>query len=257
MVSDKLRNGEAIKKPIHPSRIPKKGDRSPGKFKQLGPGHLKRHLSTDRMKNKDAAFVENKLNTESRDAQRLLATAAEKVKTNLAGIAPRQKYSPRAQELVKLIPTLSGLDITNLVASIKRRRLQRAGSHGVSETDTNQRRVDTASTRKLHPELPPAATLQSDMVDNTWQETDIPDAEPCMTPLSGGLTNTEERREPMHKPGAMMMDDSTLAPQEPLRRIPPPRNLMGEISRPTARQELRIDLSNSLCHKRDLPPKNI
>ena len=75
-----------------------------------------------------------------------------------------------------------------------------------------------------------------------------PDAEPSMSPLSGGFITMEGRHETMDKPGARMSADGTIDLQEPHRRLPPPRNLMGEIPRPAARQELRMNLSNILCH---------
>ena len=120
-----MRNSEKIKKPLLPSRIPTKGDRSPTRNKQLGKRELKRAFAAVTNKADDAT-ERPQFEDEARDAHRLLLTATPQPETSCSTVDTVQAPLSPTQELVKLIPTLSGVDVSNLVASIKRRRVERA-----------------------------------------------------------------------------------------------------------------------------------
>ena len=106
MKSEKMRNSEKVKKPLLPSRIPKKGDRSPSRNKQPGKRELKRTFAA--ITNKvDDATERPQFEDEARDARRLLLTAAPQTETSSSiGDTVQAPLSP-TQELVKMIPTLS------------------------------------------------------------------------------------------------------------------------------------------------------
>ena len=97
-------SAEALLKPMFPSRIPKKPKKTSGR--------------TNPLKRPFAATLGTKEVIRS-----ALPTVAPASPT--AALPPERKLSTETSELINLIPTLSGLDISRLVTSIKRRRLQR------------------------------------------------------------------------------------------------------------------------------------
>ena len=154
-----MRNVEKVKKPLLPTRIPKKGDRSPSRNKQVGVRDLKRTFAA--ITNKvDVNTGRLQSENEARDAHRVnLTTAPQTEATSSTTDTVQQPLSP-TQELVKLIPTLSGVDVSNLVASIKRRRIQRAKRQNTGENTTRPQpnEVNKRNTRPLLPPTPDALT---------------------------------------------------------------------------------------------------
>ena len=76
---------------------------------------------------------------------------------------PEKKLTVEATELVSLIPTLSGVDVSCLVASIKRRRLQR--------TRGGQARTTQRLTECTQPPPSPKAATDSLPVTTKTEET--------------------------------------------------------------------------------------
>ena len=78
-------------------------------------------------------------------------------------LPPEKTLTVEAAELVSLIPTLSGVDVSRLVASIKRRRLQR--------TKGSQTRATQQLTECTQPPPPPKAAPDSLPVTTKTEET--------------------------------------------------------------------------------------
>ena len=142
MTSEKSRKAELLKKPLLPSRIPKKGERLPSRNKQAGARDLKRRYSS--VAPKTESLLKNQLlGKEPLDKKPVTTEATE------APVGSHSLSAP-AQELVKLIPTLTGVDVSNLVASIKRRRIQQ-DNEVMSGVATHQQRLKTPTRRELRP----------------------------------------------------------------------------------------------------------
>ena len=101
---------DAILKPLFPSRIPKKPKKSSGLTNPRGLLDLK-PLSSATLGVKEAV--------------RSVRSAAKVTSLAPSTMPTEKKLTIAATELVSLIPTLSGVDVSCLVASIKRCRLQR------------------------------------------------------------------------------------------------------------------------------------
>ena len=108
-------DSETLVKPLFPSRIPKKPKKQSGRSNPL-----KRPFTA-------------MLGVKETDGG---VHPTVKVATLPATLPLEKKLSFEATELVNLIPTLSGVDVSRLVASIKRRRLQRTKA---SQARTTQR----------------------------------------------------------------------------------------------------------------------
>ena len=225
-----MRNAEKPKKPILPSRIPKKGDRSPSRSKQLGIRERKRNFSATVVNHDDAAGLYLK-EKEARDARRLLlAEASSKESNNSNADSFKQPLSSRAQELVKLIPTLSGVDVTNLVASIKRRRVQRLRRDTARNTDSRQQQNESVKKKEPQPFISVAPSLLSDQVLEEQNPTTIPDLENAIA------ARDQSRPEEV----SVLMEDLKAEPTEKFMEAfrLPARSLADELSRQTSRWDL-------------------
>ena len=103
-------SNDAILKLLFPSRIPKKPKKSSGLTNPRGLPNLKRPSSTT---------------LRVKEADRSVRSAAKVTSFAPSTMPTEKKLTIAATELVSLIPTLSGVDVSCLVASIKRCRLQR------------------------------------------------------------------------------------------------------------------------------------
>ena len=101
---------DALLKPLLPSRIPKKPKKSSGRTNPRGLLDLKRPFSVA---------------LGGKETDRSVQSVAKVTTLAPSTLLPEKKLTVEATELVSLIPTLSGVDVSCLVASIKRRRLQR------------------------------------------------------------------------------------------------------------------------------------
>ena len=221
MKSEKMRNSEKVKKPLLPSRIPKKGDRSPSRNKQPGKRELKRPFTT--VTNKvDDATERPQFENETRDAHRLLLTAAPQTETTSSTVDTVQPPLSPTQELVKLIPTLSGIDVSNLVASIKRRRVQRAKRQTAGENSTRQQRSEVIK-RTTRPLLPPGPNALTDQ--NKEQK---PTA--ALPVLGGGATHHDL---PRTAAVSLLSEELKAMPTETPKEVCklPSRSLADELSR--------------------------
>ena len=153
MKSEKMRNSEKVKKPLLPSRIPKKGDRFACWNKQLGISDLTRISATIADKVDDATGRLQSEN-EAQDAGRLLLTTAPQTGATSSAVDTVQPHLSSFQKLVKVIQTLSGVDVSNLVTSIKHRRVQRARRQNAGEHSARQQRSNV-NKRNTRPLLPP------------------------------------------------------------------------------------------------------
>ena len=123
---------DALSKPLLPSRIPKKPKKTSGRINPRGPLDLKRPFSAT-------------LGVKETD-RRVLPSGKEATTTPVT-TTPERKLSNEATELVGLIPTLSGVDVSRLVASIKRRRLQRSRGDQAKTTQRVAERTLTPTTQ--------------------------------------------------------------------------------------------------------------
>ena len=180
MKPEKTRKADLLKKPLLPSRIPKKGDRSLNRVKQLGVRDLKRRFSA--LSDKTVSLVRSP-HTEKESLDALLLTHAEKSDKEQVK-SPAQITQPAlslpAQELVNLIPSLNGVDVSNLVASIKRRRTMQNRRGAVSETGSLQQR-SCSTVREPQPLFPSSPRGPTDRTEEHQPQAFIPELESCLT----------------------------------------------------------------------------
>ena len=220
-----MRNIEKIKKPLLPSRIPTKGDRSPSRNKQPGKRELKRAFAA--ITNKvDDATERPQFEDEARDARRLLLTAAPQTETSSSTVDTVQAPLSPTQELVKMIPTLSGVDVSNLVAAIKRRRVQRAKRQKTGENSTRRQQSEVIK-KTTRPLLPPGPIALAD--ENKERQ---PTA--ALPVLGGGATPHDL---PRTAAVSLLLEELKAMPTETPKEVCklPSRSLADELSRQTNR----------------------
>ena len=179
MKPEKTRKADLLKKPLLPSRIPKKGDRSLNRVKQLGVRDLKRRFSA--LSDKTVSLVRSPhAENESQDALLLTHTErSNKEQVNSPAQIAQPALSP-AQELVNLIPSLNGVDVSNLVASIKRRRKMQNKQDAVSETGSLQQR-SRSIVEEPQPLFPSGPRGPTGRTVERQTQTLLPDLESCLT----------------------------------------------------------------------------
>ena len=234
MKSGKMRNIEKIKKPLLPSRIPTKGDRSPSRNKQPGKRELKRPFTT--VTNKvDDATERPQFEDEARDARRLLLTAAPQTETSSSTVDTVQAPLSPTQELVKMIPTLSGVDVSNLVAAIKRRRVQRAKRQKTGENSTRRQQSEVIK-KTTRPLLPPGPIALAD--ENKERQ---PTA--ALPVLGGGATPHDL---PRTAAVSLLSEELKAMPTETPKEVCklPSRSLADELSRQANRLDPTLKILN-------------
>ena len=153
-----------------PSKIPSKTRRTTSREKTQLARDNKRPLAAieDEPTGKDKEGVEHHLSIETPPRRTLTKKPRGDQQTRLpAG----------AQELVDLIPALSGVDISRLVASIKRRRSQRASKSKQTSDEPNPRELNSAKPAMVQPQSPsqrqPSQMPQQHIVDETFLQSEI------------------------------------------------------------------------------------
>ena len=120
-----------------PSKIPTKTRRTTSREKPQPARENKRPIAAleHEAAGKDKERVEHDL---------LIETPPRGAQTKKPRVVPQPKLQARAQELVDLIPSLSGVDVSRLVAAIKRRRQHRTSKAKQTLGGPNPRELTTA-----------------------------------------------------------------------------------------------------------------
>ena len=134
---------DALLKPLLPSRIPKKPKKSSGRTNPRGLLDLKRPFSVA---------------LGGKETNRSVQSVAKVTTLAPSPLPAEKKLTAEATELVSLIPTLTGVDVSRLVASIKRRRLQRTKGGQARSTQRLTECTQPPPSPKAVPDPQPTAT---------------------------------------------------------------------------------------------------